>query len=920
MRKIILLFWAASISLLLSAQQSVNGKITDAKGIPLAAATIKTTTSGKLTLTGADGTFSIAVAPGDELEISSVGFVSKKVKVTDPKGITIQLEVAVAELEQIVIVGSRKSGRVRTETTAPVDVISVGQLAAVTARTDITSMLNYAAPSFNYNKQSGSDGSDHIDLATLRGLGPDQTLVLINGKRRHQTAFVSVFGTRGRGNSGTDLNAFPTSAVERIEILRDGAAAQYGSDAIAGVVNIITKKSINQISGSIGLSGYHDPKFNTAFEPDLATYYEHAGKIDGQSFNANVNFGLALGKKGGFLNLTFEGQSLGKTFRQALKTENYQTDEDAMYLNVYRRGHGDASLNAVGTFYNLELPSSGKTTVYSFGSFNNKSSDAFAFTRNWSMRPDRFPTLANGNLNFVPGIMKEDADGEIYYSPHIQTSIKDWSTTSGLKGVAWGNWRWDLSNTTGKNDYRFMGDKTFNASYGANQTHFDDGGFSYLQNTTNLNFSREFFNNFNLGLGAEYRYENYQIMAGEMASYHNYDPSGEKASGAQGFPGFQPSDEVNASRNVWGFYADAEFDVNSKLLMNLATRLETYSDFGFTHNYKFGMRYKVNSKINWRASFNTGFRAPSLQQINYSSTFTTVQAGTIAEVKIAPNYSILAKAAGIPELNQEKSLSGSTGFTWKVNNSLNITIDGYWTQVRDRVVLSGQFYAEDPQLDPTLAALMQGLRVSYAQFFANAVNTTNYGIDYVVEYAKNIGKNKLKAVLAGNFQKMSIDKINVPAKLSGSSFLQQTFLSDREQFFILASAPGTKSALNVEYGIGSLTTGMRLTYFGKLSLLGYGQDGLGINPMVPLDNGSGEVPDRYDYSGKMVTDLYVSRPVFKQFVLTAGIDNVLNVHPDFGVAKGAKDWAYNNETGGPWDAVQMGGNGRRLFLRIGFKF
>lgn len=409
-------------------------------------------------------------------------------------------------------------------------------------------------------------------------------------------------------------------------------------------------------------------------------------------------------------------------------------------------------------------------------------------------------------------------------------------------------------------------------------------------------------------------------MAGEMASYHNYDPSGEKASGAQGFPGFQPSDQVNASRHVWGFYADAEFDVSKKLLMNLAARLETYSDFGFTHNYKFGMRYKVNSTINWRSSFSTGFRAPSLQQINYSSTFTTVQAGTIAEVKIAPNYSILAKAAGIPELNQEKSLSANTGITWKVNKSLNVTIDGYWTQVRDRVVLSGQFYAEDPQLDPTLASLMQGLRVSYAQFFANAVNTTNYGIDYVVEYSKNIGKNKLKAVLAGNFQRMTIDKVNVPAKLSGSSFLQQTFLSDRERFFILASAPGMKSALNVEYAMGSLTAGMRLTYFGKISLLGYGQDGLGINPMVPLDNGSGEVPDRYDYSAKMVPDLYVSRPVFKHFVLTAGIDNVLNVHPDFGVAKGAKDWAYNNETGGPWDAVQMGGNGRRIFMRIGFKF
>lgn len=920
MRKLLLLLAAASFTLTLAAQQTITGKITDVKGIPLAGISVKAAKNEKLAVTGADGSFTIQVNWDDELEVSSVGFITKRVKLTSNQPLSIPLEMAVGELEQIVVVGSRKSGRARTETTAPVDVIGVGQLAAFTARTDLTSMLNYVAPSLNYNKQSGSDGADHIDLATLRGLGPDQTLVLINGKRRHQTAFIAVFGTRGRGNSGTDLNAFPMSAVEKVEILRDGASAQYGSDAIAGVINIITKKSVNQISGSIGLSGYYDPTFNTAFEPKLHSFYEHGSKLDGQAFNANINFGVPLGKQGGFLNLTFEGQNLGKTFRQALKTEDYQNDNSAMYLNVYRRGHGDASLQATGTFYNLELPSKGKTSLYSFGSLNSKSSDAFAFTRNWSMRPDRFPTLANGDLNFVSDIMKVDDDGETFYSPHIQTTIRDWSSTSGLKGVAFENWKWDLSNTTGQNDYHFMGDKTFNVSQGAAQTHFDDGGFSFLQNTTNLNFSKEFIHNFNLGLGAEYRYEQYQIFAGEKASYHNYDPTGEKASGAQGFPGFQPADEVKASRNVWGFYADAEFDVSPKLLMNLAARLETYSDFGFTHNYKYAMRYKVTPRVNWRASFSSGFRAPSLQQINYSSTFTTVQAGTIAEVKIAPNYSILAKAAGIPELNQEKSLSGSTGFTWKVNKFLNITLDGYWTQIKDRVVLSGQFYADDPQLDRSLADLMKGLRVSYAQFFANAVNTTNYGLDYVAEYNRNLGKNRIKVLLTGNLQKMSIDKINVPGKLSGSRLLQQTFLSDREQYFILASAPKFKSALNLEYVVKNLTAGLRLTYFGKITLLGFGQDGLGISPTVPLDNGSGDVPDQYNYSGKGVTDIYVSKPVLKKFVLTAGIDNLLNVHPDFGVAKGAKDWAYNNETGGPWDAVQMGGNGRRLFLRIGFKF
>lgn len=921
MRKALFLFFSFLLTgIAVIAQQAVTGKITDANGLPIAGVTVKSKKTGKMALTGADGTFSLTVNSDDELEVSSIGFVKQTLKANVSGPLNITLAQSIEELGQVVLVGSRRAGRVKTETTAPVDVINVAQAAAPTARMDLTSILNYAAPSFNYNKQSGSDGADHIDLATLRGLGPDQTLVLVNGKRRHQTAFVAMFGTRGRGNTGTDLNSLPSSSIDRVEILRDGASAQYGSDAIAGVINLVTKKTVNEINGAVGVAAYYDPKFNTAFESGLHKDYEHAGKFDGKSIAANVNFGLPLGKKGGFINLTFDGVSTSKTFRQALKTANYQTDDEAMYLNIYRRGHGDAGVNTFGTFYNLELPGKGKTSFYSFGGHNSKSSDAYAFTRNWSARPDRFPTDAMGDLIFVPEVMRVGSDGEIWYSPHIQTKIKDFSITGGFKGVAWGNWNWDLSNTVGKNNFHFYGDKTFNASLGSAQRHFDDGGFSFLQNTSNLNFSREFAKNFNLGLGVEYRYENYKIYAGEEASYTNYDLSGNKATGAQGFPGYQPNDEVNAQRNVLGFYGDAEFDIVPAWLVNLAVRLENYSDFGFTHNYKFATRVKASKNINLRGSFSTGFRAPSLQQINFSSTFTTVQAGNIAEVKIAPNYSSLAKAAGIPDLTQEKSISASVGFTWKATANLNVTLDGYMTKIKDRVVISGQFDGSDPGLDPGLASQMAALNVSYAQFFANAVNTTNSGIDVVIDYNKKVGDSRYRALFAGNIQNMEIDKINVPSKLSGSAFLRQTFLSDREQKFILASAPKMKGAFSFEYGRKKLTLGTRLTYFGKVTLLGYGQDGLGISPTVPLDNGSGDVPDQFDYSGKLVTDIYASHPLFKKLTLHLGIDNLLNAHPDFGVVKGAKDWAYNTETGGAWDAVQMGTAGRRLFARIAFSF
>ena len=899
------------------AQQTVSGKITDPNGIPLAGITVKSKKTGKGTVTAADGSFRLSVSADDQLEITSIGYVTQTISAASTV-INITLTQSIEELSQVVLVGTRRAGRVKTETTAPVDVINVSQNTAPTARMDLTSILNYVAPSFNYNKQSGSDGADHVDLATLRGLGPDQTLVLVNGKRRHQTAFVAVFGTRGRGNAGTDLNTLPASAIDRVEILRDGASAQYGSDAIAGVINLITKKNINQVTGSVGIAGYLDPKFNTAYAEDLFTQYEHGGKIDGASVAANINFGVPVGSKGGFINLTFEGLNTNKTFRQALDTSNYYTNDKAMYIDIYRRGNGDAGLVTGSMFYTMEVPVYKSATFYSFGGYNHKASDSYAFTRNWSARPDRFPTNAFGDLIVVPSIMRESNDGETWYSPHIQTIVQDYSVTGGFKGMASKNWNWDVSNTIGKNNFHFYGDKTFNASVGPAQTHFDDGGFSFLQSTTDLNLSKEFTKKFNLGVGAEFRYENYRIYPGEPGSYSNYDNT--KATGSQGFPGYQPSDISNAIRRVWGIYADAEIDVTDAWLIDLAARAENYSDFGFTHNYKLATRYKASKDINIRGSVSTGFRAPSLQQINFSSTFTTVQAGNIAEVKIAPNYSPLAKAAGIPDLTQEKSINASLGFTWKATPHLNVTIDGYFTKIKDRVVLSGQFDGSDPNLDPGLTSQMAALHVTLAQFFANAVNTTNGGVDIVLDYNKKIGNNNFKGVFAGNFQTMKINKINVPEKLSGSAFLQQTFLSDREQKFILASAPKMKFAFNFEYGMKKLTVGTRFTYFGKITLLGYGQDGLGINPTVPLDNGSGDVPDQYDYSGKLVTDLYFSYKLCKHFTAYAGADNLLNAHPDFGVAKGAKDWAYNTETGGSWDAVQMGFNGRRLFARIAFSF
>ncbi|RFM27382.1 TonB-dependent receptor [Deminuibacter soli] len=912
---------------------ALSGTITDAAtGTPLQGVSVKRSNTRGGTTTDKNGYFSLQVNPTDVLEISYVGYALQLVHVEGKTQLNIQLVAAVTELNQVVLVGTRGSGRAKTETPVPVDIISVNQAALPTAKMDLTSVLNAAAPSFNYNKQSGSDGADQIDLATLRGLGPDQTLVLVNGKRRHQTAFVAVFGTRGRGNSGTDLNAIPEASIDRVEILRDGASAQYGSDAIAGVINIILKKDVNHLNVNAGYSGYYDHKYNTYFSRSMGQY-RYSNSIDGNTFSLGINDGVAIGRHGGFINLSGNFLTQGKTFRQVNDT-SYAT---GLPINTGRRAHGDGSVTSGGGMVNMEIPfGTSKTTFYAFGGYNYKSSDAFAYTRTLhgynpssSGHDDRFPTDANGNVIYVPGIMYsvKSPDGEpndTIYDPHIQTHISDVSVAAGLKGTTAGNWTWDFSNTFGRNDFHFYGDKTFNASAGSGQTHFDDGGFSFLQNTTNITFDKQMdvAEGLNLALGAEYRYEQYKIKAGEQSSYTNYDPNFIKATGAQGFPGYRPTDVANANRSNIAGFADAELDITKKWLLGAAVRLENYNDFGFTSNYKLATRIKLAQQFNVRASVSTGFRAPSLQQINYSSQFTNVQGGNITEVKIAPNFDPVTRAAGISELKQEKSINASLGFSWKPVSDFTITVDGYYVKVKDRIVLSGQFSSGDSTLDPEFINALQTLHIDNAQFFANAVNTTNIGVDLVFDYNhKFSNRERLHVLLTGNIQHMKIDKINVPQKLNDSYLHRQEFFSDREQRYILASAPPVKLGGTIDYSINKFSVGTHLTYFGRIKLLGYGWTGdyagQGINPIVPLDaNPDVTVPELFNYNGKLVTDAYVSYKLAKGVTWFVGADNIFNVHPDLGYVKGAKYAAYDGETGGAWDAVQMGFNGIRLFTRF----
>lgn len=919
MKKLLFSIYLLLTASFVFAQQLYTIKAIDAKtGSSIENASAIITAIKKGATTNAAGTLTIQAKEGDEVQISSIGYTNKTIQLGSNTTVEVLLVADQQDLQDVVVLGTRGTPRAKTETAVPIDVIKINQVGTPTAKMDLTSVLNMAAPSFNYNKQSGSDGADHVDLGTLRGLGPDQTLVLINGKRRHNTALVALFGTRGRGASGTDLNAFPQIAVDRIEILRDGASAQYGSDAIAGVMNIILKKDINHWTINTGWSGYYDDQFN-ASKFNAGNQYVSEGKIDGQIFTLSATNGFNLGNNGGFVSFGLSALTQGKTFRQA-DTLNWKTDKNTVpFINAGRRAFGDGSVKTYGASYNMELPiKNTNATFYSFGIVNTKESDAYAYTRNLSWNPERFPTDASGNTIFVPSIMQKANDGETYFNPRIGTIINDASIAIGIKGKTNTNWNWDASITTGKNDFQFSGYQTFNSTLIGNTTknYFEDGGFKFRQATVNVDFSKSFktvANGLNIGYGFEYRNEKYTINKGEEASFKSYDnvvvPG---TQGAQGFPGFSQLDTITATRNNVSGYLDAELNISKAWLVDVAVRGENYSDFGSVLTYKFATRLKVSDEFNLRGSASTGFRAPSLAQINFSNTNSSFYQGNLVQSRISRNGDALSKGAGIEKLKQETSINTSVGFAWKPIKGLTFTVDGYMVKIKDRVVISGLF-ASDPSLPSGFNSELANLGVTTAQFITNAVNTTNIGLDIVIDYTKKINNGTLKVLLAGNIQKAKVDEINVPAALKGTASNIETFYSKRDVAFIESSAPTSKFNLNIDYNRKKIGYNLSFSTFGNMKMIGFGDVPSDLNPSVNVEG-------VYNYSTKVTTNFAVSYKVSKAISVSVGADNVFNVHPDFSLNPFAKNALGYNESGGAWDSVQMGYNGRKLFSKLVLNF
>ncbi len=867
-KHILMLLLTLGISFMGHAQKTVTGNVSDKKGQPVSGATILEKGTQNGTTADDSGNFSIKVKTDNAvLVISSLGY--KKMEVTaSGNSVSAVLEEEGQELQEVQIqtVGSRNTKRTVVDSPVAVDIINVSDVVNKTGQVEINQLLQYAAPSFNASKQSGSDGADHIDPATLRGLGPDQTLVLINGKRRHQSSLVNLFGSRGRGNTGTDMNAIPAASIKRIEVLRDGASAQYGSDAIAGVINIVLKDNVGEFNGNVTYGAFNA---STPYSGDIKS-----SGIDGNTVQINGNYGFKIKEKG-FLNATVD----------VMKKDHTNRPANADKYSIYREQFGDAEAKNASLFLNGSIATGTNSDFYFFGGTSYRDSDAFAYTRSADSPRNIQEIYPNG------------------FNPIIGTKIMDNSLSAGFR-TKLAKWDVDFNNTFGMNRFMYDIHNTLNASLQTNSpTSFDAGGHQLMQNTTGIHFTRHFDNvrnGLNVAFGTEYRVENFKIFAGEQASYSLYDVNGEvvttatdpadyvydgngdpRPGGSQGFPGYSPDNEVNKSRGNFAAYLDTELDISDVVTAAAAVRYENYSDFGSTFNMKWAQRFKLSEASGIRYSLSSGFRAPSLAQKYYNLKFTDYVSGVASETLLANNDSPITAAFGVDKLKQEKAFNASLGYTYK-KGKFTATVDGYFVNVKDRIVLTGQFDGSS-----------LGLNVANVQFFANAISTRTIGLDMVMSYDKSFGKSTISTSLIGNLNKMYIGQVKGNEILNTEED-KETLFGKREKYFLLASAPQSKFGWNLNYNYNKkFNTNLRFTRFGAVELIDW---------MDTVDH----------YGAKIVTDLSFGYQFTSKIGLTIGANNLLNIYPDIQDTE--------TETGGNFDSVQMGSNGTFGFARLNFKF
>jgi iron complex outermembrane receptor protein len=638
-------------------------------------------------------------------------------------------------VDQIVVTGTRVA-RSRLDTVSPVDVVDSKALTRQ-GTPELAQALANLAPSIDFPRPAVTDGTDSVRPATLRGLAPDQTLVLLNGRRGHTSALVNINGSIGRGSAPFDLNTIPTAALQSVEILREGAAAQYGSDAIAGVINLRLREA-REGGGATASYGVYNTKIKTARDTDGRK------ADDGPVYSASLWQGFAL-PNDGFLTVTGEYSYRNPTNRSDLDPRVTPNKVTGIY--------GDPQIETKTIYANFGLPLNEAWKLYGLAGYQNRKGESAAF-----------PRLADNANNYI----------SVYpngYIPKITTDIDDYNLAFGAKGEVAG-FTVDASVNYGNNKVEYGTINSINASLGpASPTRFKDGSMQYGQTVASLDFTRplelfSFAKPSTLAFGAEYRDESYKIKAGETASWVNGGNG--KGAGAQGFPGFRPTNAVDVSRHSTSLYADLDNQITDKLDVDLAVRYEDYSDFGSTTTGKIAARYDLTDSFAIRGAYSTGFRAPALQQQYFTTTSINIVGGAAVDVGTFPATSATAQVLGAKPLEPEKSKNYSLGAVFH-KGPFELTVDAYQIDINNRIVLSENI-AGAATGTPTQVAiynLLQPFGVTTARFFVNGVDTTTKGVDIVGRYRLDADEaGRFDFTLAANFNDTKVGKVPTTSTLS----------------------------------------------------------------------------------------------------------------------------------------------------------
>lgn len=938
----VLLFFMAMSFTVFAQNGTITGTVSDASG-PLPVATVTIDGMGKGDVTGMDGTYEIEIEPGTYTVVASyIGYSAQNKEVTVTAGGTATLDFTLEEgliVDEVVVTGTRASNRTNTDAAVPIDVINVSKLTAAAPQTSINQLLHTTTPSFSSNTQTISDGTDHIDPASLRGLGPDQVLVLINGKRRHTTSLVNVNGTFGRGQVGTDMNAIPASAIQNIEVLRDGAAAQYGSDAIAGVINLRLRNDVNKLRVNF-TTGANFTSNIGPFEGELKSY-------DGEVANLGLNYGLPIGDKGGFINFTGEMSYRGSTnrmqeftggifnrynavervaradgadvsaltmaqvqsyaqsvgyFGQTLKDDinnaadlstlqgllNVDATDDELAARGMQRSDfnmrvGQSKLRGGKFFANMAVPLGDDVEFYAFGGMGYRNGCSGCFYRLPSQNRTTTAIYENGTV------------------PRINSNIFDQSVATGIRGKI-GNWNIDFSNTYGSNKFLFFMTNTHNATLGASSpTSFNAGGHSFTQNTANFDLSQylpvEGMKGVNIAFGGEYRYENFQVIPGTELSWGNYDVNGNlvtpttadslltkdflgrsRPSGAQCFAGFLPSNEIDANRSSVGVYYDVEFEFSDAALLNAAIRFENYSDFGSTFNYKLAGRYKVTDDVAIRGAISTGFRAPSLHQIHFSRTSTIFE--------LVNGVSVPTERGTFANTSRAAQLLGIPELKQETSNNFSIGFTAKIPSAGLRVTVDAYQVNIDDRVvltgafsaggDAELEQIFAQAQAGSATFFANAISTISQGVDVVVAHQMLIGENGiLSNSLAGTFSQTKWDQ---DKGINASPLLEAKGLVGT--YFDQTSRIYLEQAVpRVKVTLGNTLTLDKWSVYLRNTY--FGQTTEATNAAVFDDNlvQTDNSIDVYN-DPRLITDLSVGYKFSDDLSLTIGANNLFDIYPD----------------------------------------